>query len=83
VLTSRMRNTGSAPLQEFGGVVEPERRVIILDIVRRQEFVHLFQLGDVGVGGDTRDHDAHSPGRSRRYPASPIQIPWGVGLVVA
>jgi len=35
---------GIAPLQEFGGVVEPEGRIVVLNVVCRQEFVHLFQL---------------------------------------
>ena len=40
---------GSAPLQEFGGVVESEGSVVILNVVCGQQFVNLFQLDNAGL----------------------------------
>ena len=53
---------GTAPLQEFRGVFEPEGRVVVLNVVCGQEFVHLFQL-DNAVGGDKRVESNCSPER--------------------
>jgi len=39
----------SAPLQKFRGVVEPERCVVVLDVVCGQEFIYLFQLDNGGL----------------------------------
>ena len=51
VLTSTVAKSGSAPFQEFCGVVEAEGCVVVLDVVCRQEFVHFFQLDNAELVG--------------------------------
>lgn len=45
------QDTGTAPLQEFCGVIKPEGRVIVLNIVCGQELVHFFELDGTGLAG--------------------------------
>ena len=79
-----MQGTGIVPLQEFCGVIEPEGRIIVLNIVCGQEFVYFFQLDNTGsVEVRRMAQNGCLPERGYRYRALSIQNPWEGDLDVA